>query len=90
MSFHDTSRLALHYSFIFILLGLLTACGGGAEDSSGAGDSASITLSGSVGDGPITGATLTITDANGQVLVSAEATVLQIMKWNSQQLPLIL
>jgi len=69
MSFHDTSRLALHYSFIFILLGLLTACGGGAEDS----HNATITLSGSVGDGPIIGATLTITDANGQVLVSAES-----------------
>ena len=73
MSFHDANRLTLHYSFIFILLGLLTACGGGAEDSAGAGDSASITLSGSVGDGPIIGATLTITDSNGQVLVSAES-----------------
>ena len=68
MPFQIARRLSLHYSFLFTLLGLLTACGG-----SGTEDSSSNTLSGSVGDGPIIGATLTITDANGQVLVSAES-----------------
>ena len=50
---------------IFVLVSQLTACGGG--DS---GITSDVTHSGSVGDGPITGATVTIMDRNGTILAT--------------------
>lgn len=50
----------------------LSGCGGGGSGDSGSGTSTqTITLSGSVGDGPIVGATLTVRNASGSVVATA-------------------
>ena len=61
----------LQYAIFWILIGLLTACGGGSNGgSSEANMATSIAISGSVGDGPITGASITIMDAYGDVIAT--------------------
>ncbi len=62
----------LYRFFLIIYVLLLAACGGGSSGTASESTNAvtSIILSGSVGDGPVTGALITITDANGTVLAN--------------------
>ncbi len=61
----------LLHAVLIITISLLTACGGGSGGNSSEGNLAtSIKISGSVGDGPVTGATITIMDANGDIVAT--------------------
>ncbi len=54
-----------------LLATLLSACGGGSGGASGtANPPTSVSISGSVGDGPIIGATITVMDAYGSIIAT--------------------
>ena len=63
MSYEKTWRSPAA-ALVLVLVSLLAACGG---DGNGVRD---VTHSGSVGDGPIIGATVVVTDKNGVVLAT--------------------
>ncbi|VAW73280.1 hypothetical protein MNBD_GAMMA15-660 [hydrothermal vent metagenome] len=68
---HRITRFPIKWLFALILSTQIVACGGGGEDSnkaSGASGPGGAVISGSVGDGPITGATIRIYDRNGVLL----------------------
>jgi hypothetical protein len=64
-------------SLALILCSVLAGCGGGGGDTTATTDSTvnataqTVSLRGSVGDGPIVGATVTIKDAKGKILSSS-------------------
>jgi hypothetical protein len=63
----------IKFLLLFILVGQLVACGGGGggdSGTSGAGIASSANIGGSVGDGPIVGATVSIYSARGYLLSS--------------------
>lgn len=58
-------------AFIGLFAPLLTACNGSEESSSQALRNANpLTISGSIGDGPVTGATVTVVDSHGASVVA--------------------
>ena len=62
------SKILAKFAISILTLSLLAACGGAKDaDTPQNDDPVSMVLSGSVGDGPIVGATITLEDANGSV-----------------------
>ena len=71
MSSNVVHNRVMKFLLPIILVGQLVACGGGGGGDSGGGDTATnASLSGSVGDGPIVGATVEIYSARGKLLSS--------------------
>lgn len=68
MPFRATSTSIQNYLSTVLIALLLSSCGGGNTSTQGLNNIASISVSGSVGDGPIVGASITIMDAHGTVL----------------------
>jgi len=72
----------------------LTACGGGSGGGSGGSAADNVVISGSVGDGPITGATVTAYNAGGELLASVTsdiyATYQSTIKARGREYPLTL
>ena len=52
------------------IMGLLTACSGGSDKTASVETSTGWFVSGSVGDGPIVDAEMTVQDANGRVVLT--------------------
>lgn len=76
----ETSILRL--AALAAIAGLLAACGGGTSSTPGGNPPASVTISGSVGDGPIIGATITIMDAYGTVIATTTSDDMASYKTN--------
>ncbi len=60
----ETAASPIVYTACALVLSILSACGGGG--GSGSATTGGTTVTGSVGDGPIVGATVIITDASGK------------------------
>ncbi len=64
MAHHITKKTVFRATFALTMLILIAACGGGSIDDS----TPQQTIDGSVGDGPISNALITVEDANGNII----------------------
>jgi len=70
--FHKFTAFKFTQALIILVIGTqLLACGGGGSDTVVSTGSTTSQLSGSVGDGPIVGGTVTVKDKNGKIIATA-------------------
>ena len=69
----DAPAGRLNFVWAMAFVGLLSACSGGIDKTTSNNTNVAFLVSGSVGDGPIVDARITVTDASGTVVLSTTA-----------------